>query len=186
MPCCYCPGDDLAPPHVAATRHGRFKTICAVPYFLIVLFILACILAIGLMLASFGVTKFVALSDTPFSSVTITLMVIVSLALLGNLYTWGNMAVSLAVPAKKRIHRIGDELETLKMEGFVQNLKKEVELLGRMTLCLDAFLNIHTRLVVIVDGLDSCDQEKLLQVGDTCGCFDVGRSGSVSGTSDSS
>ena len=74
------------------------------------------------------------------------------------------MAVSLVVPAKKRIQRIGNDFEMLKVEGFVQNLKKEVELLGKMTLCLDAFLNIHTRLVVIVDGLDSCDQEKLLQV----------------------
>ena len=51
-----------------------------------------------------------------------------------------------------------------KIEGFLQTLKKEVELLGRMTRCMDAFLNTHTRLVVIVDGLDSCEQEKLLQV----------------------
>ena len=29
---------------------------------------------------------------------------------------------------------------------------------------MDSFLTTHTRLVVIVDGLDSCEQEKLLQV----------------------
>ena len=117
------------------------------------------------MTTTFGFHKVIELSDTPVSSIIITLTVVVSLALLGNLYTWANMAISLAVPAKRRIERIANDLEVLKMEGFVQNLKKEVELLGRMTLCLDAFLNIHTRLVVIVDGLDSCDQEKLLQVG---------------------
>ena len=50
------------------------------------------------------------------------------------------------------------------MEGFMQALKKEVELMGHMARCLDAFLSSHTRLVVIVDGLDSCEQEKLLQV----------------------
>ena len=43
-------------------------------------------------------------------------------------------------------------------------MKKEVELMGRMTRCMDAFLTCHTRLVVVVDGLDSCEQEKLLQV----------------------
>lgn len=46
----------------------------------------------------------------------------------------------------------------------MQALKKEVELMGQMTRCTDAFLGTHTRLVVIVDGLDSCEQEKLLQV----------------------
>ena len=33
-----------------------------------------------------------------------------------------------------------------------------------MSRCMDSFLRTHTRLVVIVDGLDSCEQEKLLQV----------------------
>ncbi len=36
--------------------------------------------------------------------------------------------------------------------------------MGSMAHCMDAFLTTHTRLVVIVDGLDSCEQEKLLQV----------------------
>ena len=51
-----------------------------------------------------------------------------------------------------------------KIESFMQELKKEVELLGKMTRFMDACLKAHTRLVVIVDGLDSCEQEKLLQV----------------------
>ena len=46
----------------------------------------------------------------------------------------------------------------------MQALKKEVEMMGHMTRCMDAFLASHTRLVVVVDGLDSCEQEKLLQV----------------------
>ena len=36
-----------------------------------------------------------------------------------------------------------------------------------MTRCMDAFLNTSTNLVVMVDGLDSCEQGKLLQVLDT-------------------
>ena len=43
----------------------------------------------------------------------------------------------------------------------------QVEMIGNLTRCADAFLNTSTRLVVIVDGLDSCEQEKLLQVLDT-------------------
>ena len=47
---------------------------------------------------------------------------------------------------------------------WIQNLKQEVEWMGSMSRCMDSFLTTHTRLVVIVDGLDSCEQEKLLQV----------------------
>ena len=46
----------------------------------------------------------------------------------------------------------------------MQSLKREVEVMGQLTNCMDAFTTTHTRLVVIVDGLDSCEQEKLLQV----------------------
>ena len=46
----------------------------------------------------------------------------------------------------------------------MQNLKREVELLGQMTSCMDSFLGNSTRLVVIVDGLDSCEQDRLLTV----------------------
>jgi ankyrin repeat-rich membrane spanning protein len=57
-------------------------------------------------------------------------------------------------------------LDSIKIEGFVQLLKKEVEALSNMTRCMDAFINSNTRLVIIVDGLDSCEQDKLLQVLD--------------------
>ena len=50
------------------------------------------------------------------------------------------------------------------MEGYMQQLKKEVELMAEMSTCMDLFLNTDTRLVAIVDGLDSCEQERLLQV----------------------
>ena len=48
----------------------------------------------------------------------------------------------------------------------MQLLKKEVEAVSNLTRCMDAFTSNHTRLVVIVDGLDSCEQDKLLHVLD--------------------
>ena len=65
---------------------------------------------------------------------------------------------------KRRVNKIASQIDVLKMEGFMQGLKKEVELMIQFTACMDAFLNQQTRLVVFVDGLDSCEQEKLLQV----------------------
>ena len=36
--------------------------------------------------------------------------------------------------------------------------------MSRMVMCMDAFTDDQTRLVVIVDGLDSCEQEKVSKV----------------------
>ena len=48
----------------------------------------------------------------------------------------------------------------------MQNLKREVMLMNRLVTSMDRYTKNTTRLVVIVDGLDSCEQEKVLQVLD--------------------
>jgi len=64
------------------------------------------------------------------------------------------------------VENIARRVDTLKVDGLIQLLKKEVEAVSNLTRCMDAFTNNHTRLVVIVDGLDSCEQDKLLHVLD--------------------
>jgi len=64
------------------------------------------------------------------------------------------------------VEKIARRVDVLKMDGMLPLLKKEVEAVSNLTRCMDAFTNNHTRLVVIVDGLDSCEQDKLLQVLD--------------------
>ena len=68
-----------------------------------------------------------------------------------------------------QVESISRQVDTLKVDGLIQMLKKEVEAVSNLTRCMDAFTNNHTRLVVIVDGLDSCEQDKLLQVLDMVG-----------------
>lgn len=54
---------------------------------------------------------------------------------------------------------------------FCQVLKCEVELMAKMAKTIDGFTQNQTRLVVIIDGLDSCEQDKVLQMLDTvCAC----------------
>lgn len=50
---------------------------------------------------------------------------------------------------------------------FSQVLKNEVELMAKMAKTIDGFTQNQTRLVVIIDGLDSCEQDKVLQMLDT-------------------
>lgn len=49
----------------------------------------------------------------------------------------------------------------------LQVLKCEVELMARMAKTIDSFTQNQTRLVVIIDGLDACEQDKVLQMLDT-------------------
>lgn len=46
-------------------------------------------------------------------------------------------------------------------------LKNEVELMARMAKSIDGFTQNQTRLVVVIDGLDACEQDKVLQMLDT-------------------
>jgi ankyrin repeat-rich membrane spanning protein len=44
---------------------------------------------------------------------------------------------------------------------MLQALKNEAMLMVDMVTCLDSFTGQRTRLVVVVDGLDSCEQTKV-------------------------
>jgi len=68
-----------------------------------------------------------------------------------------------------QVESISRRVDVLKVDGMMQLLKKEVEAVSSLARCMDAFTNNHTRLVVIVDGLDSCEQDKLLHVLDMVG-----------------
>lgn len=48
-----------------------------------------------------------------------------------------------------------------------QVLKHEVELISKMAKTIDGFTQNQTRMGVIIDGLDACEQDKVLQMLDT-------------------
>ncbi|KAK6976674.1 kinase D-interacting substrate of 220 kDa, partial [Biomphalaria glabrata] len=149
-------------PHLSKNRSSSFKSICCIPYFVIFLLILICIQT-GIALAvAYGIENSVVMNG-----VLIALASIVGLAVVANMYTWGQMFLALVFSQKKRVIRAAEHIEELKIDGFMQQLKREVDLLSKMVNCMDCFTDDQTRLVVIVDGLDSCEQDKVLQVLDT-------------------
>lgn len=68
---------------------------------------------------------------------------------------------------------LGDVLSTFALPqhhpclSSAQVLKWEVELMAKMAKTIDSFTQNQTRLVVIIDGLDACEQDKVLQMLDT-------------------
>lgn len=98
--------------------------------------------------------------------ILITIGLLLSVAFVANLYTWSRIIRALMFSQRRHLQRSIANLETLKSEGFLQVLRSEVTLMTDMIKCLDRLTSQQTRLVIIVDGLDSCEQDKVLLVLD--------------------
>ncbi|KAF5273996.1 hypothetical protein FQA39_LY01111 [Lamprigera yunnana] len=98
--------------------------------------------------------------------IMITTGLFLGIATVANLYTCNRMFVSLIFSQRRQLQRSITKLDTLKSEGFLHTLREEVNLMKDMVKCLDSLTSQQTRLVIVVDGLDSCEQDKVLLVLD--------------------
>ncbi|PSN34444.1 hypothetical protein C0J52_21643 [Blattella germanica] len=110
--------------------------------------------------------KNIIIEATTAQVILITIGLVLCVAVVANLYTWSQMLQALFFSQRRHLQRAISHLDTLKSEGFLQALRSEVNLMTDMVKCLDSFTLQQTRLVVIVDGLDSCEQDKVLLVLD--------------------
>ncbi|XP_071597959.1 kinase D-interacting substrate of 220 kDa isoform X3 [Heliangelus exortis] len=141
----------------------KWKKTCCLPSFVIFLFILTCIVSAITLLAIFNVES----SNVTVNVILITVTCVVGLAFVLNCRTWWQVMDSILNSQRKRLHNAASKLHKLKSEGFMKVLKFEVELMARMAKTIDSFTQNQTRLVVIIDGLDACEQDKVLQMLDT-------------------
>ena len=92
-----------------ASDHGRFKSVCCIPYFLITVVVLSCLVAAFVLMAVYGFRSFGTTSQSPpadynvINSVLITLGAIVGVVILANIYTWMRAIVYLALPTRKQV-----------------------------------------------------------------------------------
>ncbi|XP_038174342.1 kinase D-interacting substrate of 220 kDa isoform X5 [Arvicola amphibius] len=141
----------------------KWKKTCCLPSFIIFLFIVGCIIAGITLLAIFRIDP----KHLTVNAVLISIASVVGLAFVLNCRTWWQVLDSLLNSQRKRLHSAASKLHKLKSEGFMKVLKCEVELMARMAKTIDSFTQNQTRLVVIIDGLDACEQDKVLQMLDT-------------------
>ncbi|ERE68404.1 kinase D-interacting substrate-like isoform 2 [Cricetulus griseus] len=141
----------------------KWKKTCCLPSFIIFLFIVGCIIAGITLLAIFRVDP----KHLTVNAVLISIASVVGLAFVLNCRTWWQVLDSLLNSQRKRLHSAASKLHKLKSEGFMKVLKCEVELMAKMAKTIDSFTQNQTRLVVIIDGLDACEQDKVLQMLDT-------------------
>ncbi|XP_051954360.1 kinase D-interacting substrate of 220 kDa B-like isoform X4 [Xyrauchen texanus] len=142
---------------------NKWKKTCCIPSFVIFLFILACLIMGMALLAVFKVDG----QNQTVNAVLVSMASVVGLALVLKCRTWWQVTDSVLNSQRKRLHSAANKMHKLKSEGFMKVLKNEVELMAKMAKTIDGFTQNQTRLVVIIDGLDSCEQDKVLQMLDT-------------------
>ncbi|XP_040916036.1 kinase D-interacting substrate of 220 kDa B isoform X2 [Toxotes jaculatrix] len=141
----------------------KWKKTCCVPSFVLFALTLACLITGMALLAIFKVDP----ENLTVNAVLIAMASVVGLALLLNCKTWWQVADSVLNSQRKRLHSAANNLHKLKSEGFMKVLKHEVELMSKMAKTIDGFTQNQTRMAVIIDGLDACEQDKVLQMLDT-------------------
>ncbi|XP_030054760.1 kinase D-interacting substrate of 220 kDa [Microcaecilia unicolor] len=141
----------------------KWKKTCCLPSFVIFIFILGCVISGITLLAIFKVDA----KNMTVNAILISVACVVGLAFVLNCRTWWQVMDSILNSQRKRLHSAASKLHKLKSEGFMKVLKCEVELMAKMAKTIDSFTQNQTRLVVIIDGLDACEQDKVLQMLDT-------------------
>lgn len=141
----------------------KWKKTCCVPSFVLFSITLGCLITGVALLAIFKVDP----ENLTVNAVLIAMASVVGLALLLNCRTWWQVADSVLYSQRKRLHSAANNLHKLKSEGFMKVLKQEVELMSKMAKTIDGFTQNQTRMAVIIDGLDACEQDKVLQMLDT-------------------
>ncbi|XP_028294642.1 kinase D-interacting substrate of 220 kDa B isoform X3 [Gouania willdenowi] len=145
------------------TQGQKWKKTCCVPSFVLFTLTLICMITGMALLAIFKVDP----ENLTVNAVLIAMASVVGLALLLNCKTWWQVADSVLNSQRKRLHSAANRLHRLKSEGFMKVLKHEVELIAKMAKTIDGFTQNQTRMAVIIDGLDACEQDKVLQMLDT-------------------
>uniref|UniRef100_A0A669DYK1 Kinase D interacting substrate 220 n=1 Tax=Oreochromis niloticus TaxID=8128 RepID=A0A669DYK1_ORENI len=141
----------------------KWKKTCCLPSFVLFGLTLGCLITGVALLSIFKVDP----RNLTINAVLIAMASVVGLALLLNCKTWWQVADSVLNSQRKRLHSAANNLHRLKSEGFMKVLKHEVELMSKMAKTIDGFTQNQTRMAVIIDGLDACEQDKVLQMLDT-------------------
>ncbi|XP_017768310.1 PREDICTED: kinase D-interacting substrate of 220 kDa isoform X3 [Nicrophorus vespilloides] len=159
------------PKPVKSSSSWKWRKVCCLPYVLVfeIIFIFFLIGVCALTVYILQVNTLEA--NEVVEKMTLQVILIIAAFFLGtaaiaNLYTWSKMFGSLIFSQRRHLQRTIAKLDTLKSEGFLQALRSEVNLMKDMVKCLDSLSAQQTRLVIIVDGLDSSEQDKVLLVLD--------------------
>eukprot|EP00057_Strongylocentrotus_purpuratus_P024380 XP_011678854.1 PREDICTED: kinase D-interacting substrate of 220 kDa isoform X3 [Strongylocentrotus purpuratus] len=146
---------------------SHWKRYCCIPRFIVTLIVIGCFIT-GLVLLVYDKTRAEPVKAVTKDKITLYVLAsVVALSALANLWNFIQFVYQMVYPPRMRMERKARQAGHLKPDAFLRSLKQEVTTLTNMTQCMDAFQGVQTRMVVVVDGLDSCEQEQILNILDS-------------------
>ncbi|XP_045485895.1 kinase D-interacting substrate of 220 kDa B isoform X1 [Pieris rapae] len=150
------------PKPVSSTSGWRWRRACCIPHIVTFEICFTCILLAACILTIYLTDPGVDQSRRDIQQgLLIGACAASGALLLANVFTAGRALAALAIPPRVRLTRVARQA-VKNHHAHVLALRPEVQALTHTVSCLDAFTGQQTRLVVVVDALDSCEQEKVL------------------------
>lgn len=148
----------LRPKPMKSSSSWRWRRMCCMP--LIVLFEVAIIIA----LAGAGLVIMLQQDQEDYDTDAIKIALyflgsVLLVGIIGNLRTWARAIQSLCFSQGRQLKKA---LKHSNDTNSLNAIGAEVSLMTDMVKCLDAFTGQQSRLVGVVDALDSCDTERTL------------------------
>ncbi|CAB3242342.1 unnamed protein product [Arctia plantaginis] len=151
------------PKPLASTSGWKWRRVCCIPHILTFELCFTCIV-IGVCVLIMYLIETDPDPENQRREIQQGLMIgacaVGGAALLANLYTCGRVLAALALGPRARLARATRSRAHASAPTLA--LRPEVQALTHVVSSLDAFTGQQTRLVVVVDALDSCEQEKVL------------------------
>ncbi|CAF3425386.1 unnamed protein product [Rotaria sp. Silwood1] len=144
-----------------SSHHHRFRYLCCIPAFIFV----AIQIVLALVLSILILVKGIPSNHHSINIIYILLTSILAISIVFSFATWLRILTVLMKSPKSKILKFSDHSSRLN-ESSLYRLRKEVSRLSYIIKTVEAFLSINTRLVVLIDGLDVCEQQRILQILD--------------------
>lgn len=146
------------PKPLKATGGWRWRRMCCVP--VVILFELG---ILGLIATAALTIIYSEYNANGRDEIAVAIYILLGFLLAGtiaNLHAWSKLIGALFMSQGKHLKRAFNTNEAAPLTA----LGAEVSLMTDMVRCLDAFTNQQSRLVGVVDALDSCDTERTLTI----------------------
>ncbi|XP_031633089.1 kinase D-interacting substrate of 220 kDa isoform X3 [Contarinia nasturtii] len=147
------------PKPLKASASWRWRRMCCIPLVLLFEIGFLGLISIATILIIFGHSQDVATQ----SGLCLALYIIGGILIAGtlaNIHAWAKALCSLFISQSRHLKKALKNNEGAPLTA----LGAEVSLMTDMVKCLDAFTKQQSRLVGIVDALDSCDTERIITV----------------------
>ncbi|KRY54012.1 Kinase D-interacting substrate, partial [Trichinella britovi] len=145
--------------HSRGRRKPKPRRLCGIPLMLLMALVVICFFAAVYLFLLYYQKRF----SGPF---LLSLLILATVGLL-SLYPTSFVVIQSTVFRPRRaMKRLLSKIEKLSFEAFMEKLRAEVQILQETVDRLDCYTRSQTRLVIFVDGLDSCEGSRIVQTLD--------------------